>query len=139
MRYAQFDPDTKLVHTVGQGSSVPGGTDIISIPDDAPDPMGKIWNGTSFEDPPPPASQNTIRRQEFIDRWDFEELVSLKGLVAQAAGQSPSTSALEAAVFWDQVMARKIINLDSALSSSAKVALVAWGVLTSERADQIFA
>jgi len=99
--------------------------------------IGWHWNGTDF-DPPVSVSKRILSRTEFIDRWEFSELVALKGLVAQATGASPSQDSLEAAVFWDQVMGRETINLDSPLAQAAKLALVSWGVFTSTRADEIF-
>lgn len=99
--------------------------------------IGWEWDGAIFTDPGGTAAK-VIPRSEFIDRFTFDELVAIKGLIAKAVGDSPSQASLEASVFWDQVMSRDEIHLDSALASSAKIALVAWGVLTEQRANEIF-
>ena len=136
MQYAQLDANGRVV-TIVETAGVLTGPNIIQVPEDA-NVLGKVWNGTAFVDPPQ-APLRTIPRQAFIDRWQFEELVALKGLVAQASGASPPTDALEAAVFWEQVTSRDVIHLDSALAQSARYALVAWGILTDARAAAIFA
>lgn len=136
MRYAQLDDSGRVVAVV-DATAIIDGSNLIQIPDDA-DVLGKRWDGTQFVEPPP-MPQRVIPREEFIDRWSFDELVAIKALAAQASGPSPSTDALEAAVFWEQVTSRDVIHLDSPLAQAAKVALVAWGVLTNDRAEEIFA
>jgi len=94
--------------------------------------IGDTWDGKTFTPPPPPA-RPVISRQEFIDRWEFEELAALKMLAAKN-----TQDGVEAAVFWDQVMARDTINLQSPLSQAAKLALQGWGIMTNARADEVF-
>ena len=138
MKYAILDEATGSVVGISELESPVSQPNMVLIPDGESDPWGKRWNGSGWEDMPPVVSR-IIPRQEFIDRWDFSELVSLKAL---ASGNDPTATqqdALEASVFWEQVTSRDTVNLDSALAVAAKTALVNWGILTSARADEVFA
>ncbi len=92
---------------------------------------GWTYDGSTFSHPPAtaPQAERVISRQEFIDRWTFDELVLMR--------KKASTDDA-AAVYWELVVNRDMIDLDSANSQAAKPLLVSWGVLTADRVTQIF-
>ena len=131
-KYAQIDLSSGTVVSESCLAVEVTADHMIPIADDF-SPLGKRWTGSGFEDMPAPAAIPILSRQAFIDRLEFAELAALKALTKQA-----TQDGIEAATFWDVVMARDTIALDSPLAQSAKIALQGWGVLTPQRAGKVF-
>ena len=134
MRFAQVDPDTGRVVSVIHIATTVTGDHVVPLEEGTADPTGKVWDGSAFVDPPaPPPAPRIIPQPEFVDRFAMDELVALKTLATQT-----NADGIQAAVFWDQVMTRKTINLDSAMAQAGMSALIAWSILTPERASVVF-
>jgi len=115
---------------IGDASEVPMSVDMDAL--GVAGRIGDKWNGDQFI-PKEEEVRRLIPRQDFIDRFDFNELAAIKALARQQTHEG-----IKAEVFWEQVTSRDVINLDSPLSQAAKLALQGWGIIGSTRADEIF-
>jgi len=128
-RFAQINADDVCVGVSNLGSGAAGNPRLIQIAADE-DPLGKRWNGSAWVNVA--ASLATeIDSDAFIDRWTIDELVALKSKVRGPDGA-------RAEVYWDLIIMRGIIQLDSALVAAARADMVDWGILTTARADEVF-
>lgn len=125
-RYAQIDMATGRVISVSELTTEVEAQDMIPIPVEF-DPLGYLWDGQQFM--PLLEPRNEISIPEFLDRWEFAELTAL---------YARAETDVQAKVWIDWVKARPAIRLDNKMAQDGKAAVVAWGVLTAARADEIF-
>lgn len=137
-RIAILDEQNVVINiALGNSSDFPNAVDLSTYTG-LPPSQGWTWDGSQFH-PPTKQPRTVLSKSEFIDRFTFDELVAIRTMVAQGYGSNPTADGIKMAVLWDQVSNRQHINVESELAQTAKALLTAMGVITQDRADEIFA
>lgn len=126
----------------GRAHEIWRGVDKASLPPMHPDVLAKIvetegevevghlWSDGGFSPPAPKTpSAPSLSYDAFRSRWTEEELAAM----AQALTTDPRV--LEVVII---ARSQGRVNLSSVIAAAAKALFVEVGVLTSERADEVF-
>lgn len=129
MRYAQINASNICVADSTLSGEVTA-DNLIPLDENDPSPLGKLWNGSTWEDMPEPEPEpiRTLTKLQFRNRFTFPE----KQAIYAAAEVS-----VDIRIFLDDINAAENINLDDPATIGGVQALEAGGLIAAGRAVEI--